>query len=226
MAEPITTLTDFAIALQTLLFALLLLRFSHVERLWAAAFLCVSLASLLGGTYHGFAAYMAYPVQRGLWAVLTYAMGFCSFLILVATAQATVKPRWQRWITLLAIAKLLTYLYAITQRLTFSYVVADYLLALLLILGLHLGWGLPQRKTDSPWILSGVGVSVLAGTILALPGARLGAFAPVDIYHLVQMAALGCFFWGVYPPASRAWGEPPPGLAAPSPLQRGETESD
>ncbi|MBD0335423.1 MAG: hypothetical protein ICV62_08040 [Cyanobacteria bacterium Co-bin13] len=196
MTEPITTLTDYAIALETALFALSLLRFSRIERFWAAAFLCVSLASLLGGTYHGFAAQMSYPVQRGLWAVLTYAMGTCSFLILVATAQATVKPRVQRWITLLAAAKLLTYLYAITQRLDFACVVADYLLALFLILGLHLGWGLPQRQTGSRWILAGVGVSALAVGVLALPSTGVGAWRTVDLYHIVQMAALGCFFLG------------------------------
>ncbi|MBD2259613.1 hypothetical protein [Pseudanabaena sp. FACHB-2040] len=210
MTEPITTLTDYAIALETALFAICLLRFNRIERFWAAAFICVSLASLLGGTYHGFAAQIPYPVQRGLWAVLTYAMGICSFLILVATAQATVKPKLQRWITLLAATKLLTYLYAITLRLDFAYVVADYLLAMLLILGLHLGWGLPQRQTGSHWMVAGVGVSALAVGILALPKAGFGAFSPVDIYHIVQMAALSCFFLGVYRSANPVWGALPP----------------
>lgn len=198
IAEPITALTDYAIALQTSLFTLLLLRFKGIEQLWAAAFACVSLAALLGGTYHGFARHLPPENQFLLWEVLAYAMGGASFFMVVATAQATVGRKLQWAILLLATGKLLAYLYATHLRLDFAYIVADYLLAMLLLLGLELFWGLHRQRPGAVWIIAGVVVSAIAVVALAFPWAGIAMFKPVDVYHLVQMVALSCFYLGVW----------------------------
>lgn len=198
IAEPITVLTDYAIALQTALFTLLLLRFKQIERLWATAFACVSLAALLGGTYHGFSQYLSLETQRLLWQVLAYAMGGASFFMVVATAKATVGRRLQWGVLLLVTGKLLTYFYATHLQLDFAYIVADYLLAMLILLSLELRWGLRRQRPGSIWMISGVGVSAIAAVALALPWSGIAMFQPVDVYHLVQMVALSCFYLGVW----------------------------
>lgn len=198
MAEPITAVTDFAIALETALFVVLLLHFSRIEQLWAVAFACVSLAACLGGIYHGFAAVLDLPGQRLLWYVLAYAVGSASFFMVVATAQSTVRPAFQRPVTLMALGKLLVYLIAITLRLDFASVVADYLLAMVFVFLLQLAGGLPRKQPGAPWIMAGVALSILAVGILAWPWAGIAMFQPVDIYHLVQMVALSFFYLGVW----------------------------
>lgn len=201
IAEPMTTLTDYAIALQTLLFALLLPP-KRAAQLWAVAFACVSLAAFLGGTYHGFAAVLALPVQRGLWQGLVLAMGLASCLMVMASAQALLPlgARWGLWG--LAAAKLAVYLWVVYRQLAFGWVVVDYLSAMALVLGLHLGWGVPHHRLGSLWIAAGVGISLLAAALLGW-GQPLGPLLPVDLYHLVQMVALGCFYWGVRRQASQ-----------------------
>lgn len=59
LTEPITTLTDYAIALVAFILAGSLGRISWQKQqysigLWAIAFACVALAAALGGTCHGF----------------------------------------------------------------------------------------------------------------------------------------------------------------------------
>jgi len=67
MAEPITTLTDYGIAIECLIFAGLLLGHRWIGRLWATAFISVSGAAILGGTYHGFAEFLSWEHRYGLW---------------------------------------------------------------------------------------------------------------------------------------------------------------
>ncbi|HEY9763374.1 MAG TPA: hypothetical protein V6D07_12665 [Trichocoleus sp.] len=198
IAEPITALTDYAIALQSALFTSLLLRFKRIERLWAAAFACVSLAALLGGTYHGFSRSLTPDDQYLLWQVLAYAMGGSSFFMVVATAQAILGRKLQWVMLLLATGKLLAYLYATHIQLNFAYIVADYLLAMLVLLSLELRWGLRPQRPGAVWIIAGVGVSAIAVVALAFPWSGIAMFTPVDVYHLVQMVALSCFYLGVW----------------------------
>ncbi|HEY9735716.1 MAG TPA: hypothetical protein V6D06_05515 [Trichocoleus sp.] len=98
--------------------------------------------------------------------------------------------------------KLLIYLSAITLHLNFAYIVADYLLSMLVVCWQQLrGWRLARLSPKLPgsrWIAAGVGTSVLAAALLPLPWAALGRLQPVDIYHLVQMVALACFHQGVW----------------------------
>jgi len=49
--EPVTMLTDYALALVS---AWLGLRLMRIEKFWAVAFLALALAAFLGGTWHGF----------------------------------------------------------------------------------------------------------------------------------------------------------------------------
>ncbi len=72
ITEPVTMLTDYALAAASLLFAVLLGRMIGPRNrvsawLWCAGFLASAVAALLGGTYHGFALELDAGTHRSLW---------------------------------------------------------------------------------------------------------------------------------------------------------------
>ena len=71
--EPVTLITDYILALASLIFGVLLWRKNN--RLWATAFFFTALGSFLGGTYHGFG---GIPI----WIATVYAIGIASLLFL------------------------------------------------------------------------------------------------------------------------------------------------
>jgi hypothetical protein len=85
--EPVTLLTDLALATAGLYFAFRLARMlgprNRVSaRLWSAAFVGCSIAALLGGIYHGFTTSFDGPTLRLIWGVLVYAIGLSMGLMI------------------------------------------------------------------------------------------------------------------------------------------------
>jgi len=83
ITEPVTMLTDYALAAASLYFAFLLARIMGPRNrvsawLWCAAFLASAIAALLGGIYHGFASYFDARVLRSMWNVAVFVMGLSS----------------------------------------------------------------------------------------------------------------------------------------------------
>ena len=86
LAEPVTTLTDYALAVVSLCFALALARSigpgNKVSAwLWCAAFSAAAAAALLGGTYHGYAGYLPASVRQTLWNLTVFSMGSCAAFV-------------------------------------------------------------------------------------------------------------------------------------------------
>src|SRR5213595_85845 len=83
ITEPVTMLTDFALAAASLYFAFHLARIlcprNRVSAwLWSAAFLASAVAALLGGIYHGFALHFEASTLRSMWNVAVFVMGLSS----------------------------------------------------------------------------------------------------------------------------------------------------
>jgi hypothetical protein len=86
MTEPVTMLTDFALAAAGLYFAFLLARNLGPRNvvsawLWCAAFIASSIAALLGGIYHGFAPHFDASTLRFIWNGIIYATGLSTGLM-------------------------------------------------------------------------------------------------------------------------------------------------
>ncbi|MBE9158058.1 hypothetical protein IQ265_14660 [Nodosilinea sp. LEGE 06152] len=201
MAEPITTLTDYAIALECLLFAAWLLGQGWVARLWAMAFINVGGAAFLGGTLHGFAPQLVWEQRLWLWHGMVLALAIASLCILVAVALS-VHQRWRVGLLLLAIAKLALVLRLGTSSWAFAVSVADYLSALATVLLVQLGQ-LNQQHRLSPkqrpnpdlvWMATGLATSGLAASALLIPQSQALPLSPLAVYHLVQMVALYCIY--------------------------------
>ena len=80
ITEPVTMLTDYALAAASLYFAYLLARSLGPRNrvsawLWCAGFLASAVAALLGGIYHGFALHFDGATLRFMWNAALFAMG-------------------------------------------------------------------------------------------------------------------------------------------------------
>lgn len=196
MAEPITTLTDYAIALECLLLAGLLFVQGGVQRLWAAAFGSVSGAALLGGVYHGFGYQMSLIQRIWLWQGMGMAVAIASFFTLVAAAVPL--RREVRWALLgLATAKLGLAIAVGFTLWGFALRVVDYLSALIIVLLVQ--WLHRRAAPAAPvWMLAAIALSGLGagGLLISWPGV-----SPLVVYHLVQMVALFCIYRSVAAPA-------------------------
>jgi hypothetical protein len=203
ISEPVTTLTDYAIAGEALIFAGLLLKPKYKSFIrppvcfWAAAFVGVAIAALCGGTYHGFDSSLSMEVKWGLWRGITYALSFASGCMLAASVSEL--PRWMQGWGWGAIAlKSALYLSWTAFYPNFVYIIVDYLSAMLLILLLQIRKSDRQIdwRTSSSWIVAGVLGSLIAAGVQGIGFKGAEYFNQNDLYHLVQMIALYFFYRG------------------------------
>jgi hypothetical protein len=143
ITQPITMLTDYAIALESVGFAIALLWMRPVAhpfavRLWAIAFVATAVAAAVGGTCHGFLLYLANTTGLVLWKTVMVALSLASSLMLWATVVSAVGRRLHPWWLGAIGLKLALYLGWIAIDTSFTAVVVDYLSAMLLVLLLQL----------------------------------------------------------------------------------------
>jgi hypothetical protein len=203
ISEPVTTLTDYAIAGEALIFAGLLLKPKHKSLInppvlfWAAAFVGVAIAALCGGTYHGFNLSLSIDVKWRLWRGIIYALSLASVCMLAASVSEL--PRSVKAWGWGAIAlKSSLYLSWISFHPNFVYIIVDYLSAMLLILLLQLRTTDRQAngRNSSSWIIAGVLGSLIAAGVQGIGFKGAEYFNQNDLYHLVQMVALYFFYRG------------------------------
>lgn len=201
ITEPITMLTDYAIAVESAVFAILLFHRGHRQKhlainLWAVAFGCVGLAAVLGGTCHGFTYYLTDSIIRSLWTLMIYTLSFASLFMLAATAIGSLSRRLQVWFLIGATIKSWIYLSWATTHNHFAYAIADYLSAMIAVLLLKIG-AVYRRKNPKAawWMIAGILVSGLAISVQALQ-LTIAALTSNDLYHLVQLVALYLLYRG------------------------------
>ena len=85
--EPVTMLTDYALAALCLWFTVALRRGS---KLWVAAFLVTAIAALLGGTAHGFRVPLGDHWQR-VWDLTWWSIAIGSVLLIAASTRSAVR---------------------------------------------------------------------------------------------------------------------------------------
>ncbi|HEY9627441.1 MAG TPA: hypothetical protein V6C84_09080 [Coleofasciculaceae cyanobacterium] len=205
ITEPLTMLTDYAIALQSSGFGILLFKLGRRRQqmaiqLWAIAFGSVAIAAILGGSCHGFARLIEFPTLLLLWKIMLFALSLAGSFMLFAAIKSRLSRRWQTWAGGLVGVKLLAYLGWIVLNPSpaeaFVYGVVDYLSDMLLVLLLELRVALLPRSRGSGWIIAGI---LISGVAIALQTSGLVLFRYVssnDLYHLVQMIALYGFYRG------------------------------
>jgi len=202
-SEPTTMATDYVLAVLCGVFAWQLWRVGKGSAQasvcsWAAGFVCFGLASLAGGTFHGFAMLFSQAVLEELWNVTVYAIGLASFFLLTGTLRASILPPVRRFVILIPYVQLIAYVLWMATHDDFRYAIYDYACTNLSIVGLQLYAGISRRAVSAPWLIGGVLVSFLAAAIQVNEIALHRQFNHNDLYHVIQMAGMYLFYRGAY----------------------------
>lgn len=200
LTRPAVSLTDFALAIECALFVVLLSRRpagDAVLRKWFVFFFAsVAVASLLGGTMHGFFEYSTSPIRTVLWTGTLLAILVTSYTAWSIAAVIQLDSRIGRMVQWFAAAQM------IVLSLVVLFVTQQFLIAIVAYLPatifLFVVFVLAYRRRRNPALASGV-----AGLALVFVGAavqQLGfALHPVyldhnTLYHIIQGVAL----WLIY----------------------------
>jgi hypothetical protein len=203
MTEPDVTLTDYALAIECALFVYLLY-FRHRPvsrvRLWfALLFASLGLASLFGGTVHGFFLDPATVGHRVLWAATMLAIGGATFAAWLAGASALLPRRTARVLGIAACAQFVAYGgFVLAGVHNFTVAVVNYLPASIFLL---LVFAVSYARRRASGLL--IGLVGVVSTFVAAGVQQMGlAVHPVyfnhnALYHLIQGLALLLIFWSV-----------------------------
>lgn len=201
ISEPVTMLTDYLIFGQSMLLAWYL----HGSRagsknrsktLWTWALVAIGLASLFGGTYHGFSLVIPADLNNYLWKATTISIGFVSCLVVAGTAFATTAGAWRTVLVSISLIQLLIYTGWMATHDEFVYVILNYAPSMILVFILQ-AIALARRRLGSElFIMGGVVVSFVGAGVQQSGLALHHHFNHNDIYHLIQMVGIYLFYRG------------------------------
>jgi hypothetical protein len=201
-AEAVVAATDYILAAAAFAGAWALFRAACRRprrglRLWAAGFVSLGAAALLGGTWHGFYPQPGDPTGDGLWKATLASAALTGFLLVAGAAFAFVPRRAAGWTTAAAAIKLAVFLSAALSSGGFGPVILDSgatLGALLVLALLALRSGRAPRAARG--ILAGIALSAAAAAIEVVRPSLPLPFTPDAAYHLVQLLGLLFFYRG------------------------------
>jgi len=196
LAEPMTLITDFVLALLGLWFGWRLWhqgRDWDPRRWWATAFWAMALAALLGGSAHGFAPMLNGSSQALIWRATMVALGAAAVLLVYASIRTL--GGQVLWAGLLGAEFGLYAVWVSWFDSDFFYAVLEYGTALLVVLVIHLGL-MARRRPGAGAVVVGVGISFLAAWIQQAEISPSAVFNHNDLYHVVQMAGLFFLYRG------------------------------
>ncbi len=196
LQEPTTTITDFILGLEALVLAALLLISPQTfpsQPYWIASLLCLGVAAVLGGLYHGFDRFSSYT---GVY--------FCISVLMAALCLAVITDgfgeeiaRGFRWpVAGLALAFFLVARTYPTRILAFAAFLAVFLV-LALVLYLHL---MVTRALPGAGFLAAGIATLLIGAAMMLGNVGFTLIWTFDrnaVYHLVQMVGSLFFYFGL-----------------------------
>jgi hypothetical protein len=202
LAEPTTTLTDYAMAILSLAFAVRLFAQARILparsiAVWASAFVATGIAALVGGTVHGFVSSLGPTTRRRMWRAIFVAIGAANALMVVAVVLGTLPPGPLRMsLSIATAAKLVYYLVRVLATVEYRWVVYDSAASLIVVASLEVYALLRWQTPSASWILGGVAVAIVAASIQGAKVSIHRHFNHNDLYHVVQMIALWLLYRG------------------------------
>ena len=187
MIEPLTAATDVVIAAAGATFAVRIVRATadRAARLVAGSLAAASFGALAGAAYH-----MA--PSSAMWKVSAIPVGVASYLFGLAIALAYFSARGRSVAQAVLLVQLLTYAICVALSDDFVIVIADYasvMVAILLVCLLH--WS----DMAARWIAAGVAISFVAAGA-QISSIRIGPLNHNDIYHVIELGGLYCWYRG------------------------------
>jgi hypothetical protein len=202
--EPATVATDYLLSGFT---AVLAWRVMHASRMksewhtrWGLAFTATAIASLAGGTVHGFPHILGPPGTHALWLVTMTALIVASMgIVLASVLRWPVSGVSRRAATVSIAASYTLYAVWLLMHPAFVFAIGAYGAALIVLLGGELAFH-RREPTVRPFSW-GVGVSALAAAVQQSGWIPHRYFNYNDVYHVLQAVAI----WMLYRGATCAW---------------------
>lgn len=202
ITEPTTLITDYILtAVGLFLGAKLLIKNKtsgqKTIKYFAATLLFFSLGFFFGGTYHGFKGTLG-PLVAGItWQIATYLGNIMGFFIILAGSYLVKNAATKKILLIGALLKLTCFLAVSSFTGQFMFLMLDYGISII-ILALILVYLAAKNITRKPALimLSGLGVSVLAGLIQFLEISPHQYFNNNDLYHTIQLIGIPLIYLG------------------------------
>lgn len=200
LTRPAVSLTDYALAIECAVFALLLARLPASDgllRKWFVVFFAsIAAASVLGGTMHGFFEYSTSPARTVLWTATLLSILVTSFAMWTIAAILQLQPRASQWVQRFALAQVLV------LSLVILFVSKEFLIAIVAYLPatvflLVSFWTTYRRHRSSAlgWGIVGLVLTFLGAAVQQLKLAVHPVYFDHNaLYHLIQFVAL----WMIY----------------------------
>ncbi len=201
MGELVVSLTDYLLAAECAIFAWMLLRVDgggqEIRQFFVAFFVFSALASLTGGTYHGFLSNLSSTQAAVLWMATVVVLGAVAFSVWSIGACLLFAPPTRGRVIKVALVEFLIYsIYVVAIDRHFWVAIANYIPATIFLGMAFLSNYRRHRKVPILIGLFGLGATGMAAAIQ-----RLGVSAhPIYFnhnatYHLVQAIGLFLIFY-------------------------------
>ncbi|MDH5647438.1 MAG: hypothetical protein OEZ01_15620 [Candidatus Heimdallarchaeota archaeon] len=200
ITEPMTMITDYIIAIYTVILIFLLLETSVLTStaLWiiSLAFLCVG--AVLGGTDHGFQDNFTEKTIYRIKQATYLCIGMASLFMLLGTIYSSISNEIVIIVFVaISIIKSMIFIYNIRSKNQFKYVIIEYAPSMVLVLIFKIYSLIVWNDPSSIWIIIGVIISFISAAIQASKFSLHKHFNHNDIYHVVQMIGIYFFYKGI-----------------------------
>ena len=216
MTEPAVTLTDYALAIECAVFVIALARLDARDRelcFWFVVFFAsIGVASVLGGTVHGFFLAASSPGRRVLWPATLLAILVTSLAAWNIGAVLRLNERRVALVCRFAMAQLVVFaLVVLLVTSEFYVVIIAYLPSTLFLLFALLTTYRSRPDRAISWGVTGLALTLVAAAVQQFHvGIHPVYFNHNSLYHVIQGGALGMIFVaarsisGAWPPFRRS----------------------
>lgn len=200
MTEPDVTLTDFAIALECLVFCLLAARWTtadaRMRQLWIGFFASVGAGALFGGLVHGFFLNSESAGYAAFWPLTLLALGCTSAAMWLIGSRLQLSKPVATWVNGFAVAQFVAYaliVIAVDQR--FIVAIATYVPATVFLTVVMILMYRKARTSAIAYGITGLGLTFVAAGVQQLKIALHPVYFNHNaLYHAIQGIALFLLF--------------------------------
>jgi hypothetical protein len=202
--EPATLITDYMLAGFTAVLASQLFRAarqsgSRAQWWWGIAFSATAVASVSGGSVHGFPEALG-PTRPVVWLVAMESLVVAGYAVVRGTLSGSgLSEAARRRGSFAAVVLYAAVAIWVMQDPRFVRAIVAYALALAVLVWFQSG-ALRRGDEAARWLLGGVAVSVIAAVIQQAKLAPHPSFNHNDLYHVVQALALWLLYRGALAP--------------------------
>jgi hypothetical protein len=200
MSEPAVALTDYALAVETAVLAMLLQRRQRSAlQIWLIVyFASVSVASLLGGTVHGFVLHDRPLIRSMLWTAILLAIGVTALATWFIGAELLVSRLVSRLVRIVAAVQFGAYTVVVLfVTNAFRTAIMVNLPAVLFLLAIIVIKYLREGRRPLLLAASGLALSLVAALLQQFGvGLHPVHFDHNAVYHVIQAIALYLFYRG------------------------------